>query len=177
MKWLFVVLFGAWVLILIYQWDSSGPPKRVPLTYEKGGKKGAGLKSGEEAFKLNLDLLEKSRSVAYAKPKNIFKPVEFYKPPPPPPLPPPPVPEVKGPTPEELAAQRARQELSEFRVLGFLTKAGREEVFLSKGGELLIARQGDLIKNQFLLKELQGGRVVLKDPITNVEVTIVVEGP
>jgi hypothetical protein len=87
------------------------------------------------------------------------------------------VPQVHIPTPEEIAAERARQELSQFRVLGYLNKGDREEVFLARGGELFIAHQGELIQGQYFLKELGSGRVVLQDRATNVEVTIVVSSP
>ncbi|HEX9757140.1 MAG TPA: hypothetical protein VGB26_04980 [Nitrospiria bacterium] len=174
MRLILVVFLGLWVLIIVYQWTRSEPQKRVPLTFAKGGE--TKQPNREETFALQLDLLEKRQQVEWKKPKDIFKTVRFFKatttttt------LAPPPTTTLYIPTPEEIAAEHARQNLSQFRVLGFLNKGNREEVFLSREGELFIAHQGDLIQNQYLLKELSQGRVVLMDPGTNVEVTIVVE--
>jgi hypothetical protein len=174
MKLLLVVLLGIWVVVIAYRFNASEPPQRALLTHVQDkatGSASTGRDGGE--LILRLDLLDKSRQVEWTQPKNIFAPVEIYRPPPPPPV----VPQVHIPTPEEIAAERARQELSQFRVLGYLNKGDREEVFLARGGELFIAHQGELIQGQYFLKELGSGRVVLQDRATNVEVTIVVSSP
>ena len=176
LKLLLVVLFGIWVVIVVYQWGTPEKQKRVPLTFTKDRTTIKTSQKEGEALTLHLDLLDKSREVKWRKPKNIFRPIKIYKPttttttlPR--------VPEVYVPSPEEIAAEKARQDLSRFKVLGFLDKGGHQEVFLSKDGELFIVRQGDMIQNRYRLKALyqESNRegVILLDPNTNVEVTII----
>jgi len=174
-KLLLVALFGVWVVIAVYQWGTPEKQKRVPLTYTRDGKAIRTSTKEGGAMTLHLDLLEKSREVKWDKPKNIFRPIKIYKTTTTTTLPP--IPEVYLPTPEEIAAEKARQDLSRFKVLGFLDKGGHQEVFLSKDGELFIVRQGDMIQNRYRLKALynESNRegVILLDPNTNVEVTII----
>jgi len=175
LKLLLVALLGIWVVIVVYQWGTPEKQKRVPLTYTKDSLAIETNQKEGEVLTLRLDLLEKSREVKWRKPKNIFRPIKIYKPTTTTTLPP--IPEVYLPSPEEIAAEKARQDLSRFKVLGFLNKGEYQEVFLSKDGELFIVRQGDMIQNRYRLKALyqEANRegVILLDPNTNVEVTII----
>ena len=175
LKLFLVALLGIWLVIAVYQWGTPEKQKRVPLTFTKDSLAIKTSQKEGETLTLHLDLLEKSREVKWSKPKNIFRPIKIYKSTTTTTLPP--VPEVYVPSPEEIAAEKARQDLSRFKVLGFLDKGGHQEVFLSKDGELFIVRQGDMIQNRYRLKALyqESNRegVVLLDPQTNVEVTII----
>src|SRR6202521_928832 len=125
-KLLLAVLAGIWVVLAAYRFTSHEEPKRAPLTYRQGQavtKVTSTSTRGEERRDLTIkfDLLNWKPPAPGAGLKNIFLPLHFElpKPPPPPPtippappptLPPPPAP----PTPEEIAAEQARKELSEF---------------------------------------------------------------
>src|SRR5207245_1980623 len=81
------------------------------------------------------------------------------------------------PTPEELAAQAARQELAQFRYLGYLSRDGRQQAFLSKGKDLYIVRSDETIEQRVLVKTVTPTGVTLQEPRSQVERTVpLVEG-
>jgi hypothetical protein len=203
-KLLLVVLIGAWVVVFAYRIFSHDEPKRAPLTYRKGQSavvlkgqstvvlKDSSAKGVKEAFSrgkgggdlmVKLELLDQKPSAPGENPKNIFQPLRFVPPKPPappptipsaaPPTPPPPPP---PPTPEEIAAEQARKDLSEFHYLGFLNRAGKEQAFLSRSGTLFNAKNGDVITGTFLLKELNSNFVIIQETGTKIEVTLPLTG-
>jgi len=78
-------------------------------------------------------------------------------------------------TPEEIAAEMARADLSRFRFLGYLTDKD-SSLFLSRDGELFIVKSGDSILKNYLVKTVGKDHVVLLDTITKVEVRIELTG-
>ena len=81
------------------------------------------------------------------------------------------------PSPEELAAQAARQELAQFRYLGYLSRDGRQHAFLSKGKDLYIVRSDETIEQRVLVKAVTPTGVTLQEPRSQVERTVpLVEG-
>ena len=78
-------------------------------------------------------------------------------------------------TPEEIAADMARADLSRFRFLGYLTDKD-SSLFLSKDGELFIVKSGDTILKNYQVKAVGKDQVVLFDTITKVEVRIELTG-
>jgi hypothetical protein len=98
--------------------------------------------------------------------------------PPPPPLAKaiPPVPAVappSGPSPEELARQAGRQELSQYRYLGYLTRSGKDEAFVSKGKDLHIVKAGEVIDQRVLVKAIGPTSITLQETASQVEHTVV----
>ena len=120
------------------------------------------------------------RNVRFSTPRNIFNPLGFTnsmapssakqsssnskKTTPSPPKPvvtqkapaPPP-----GPSPGELAAQRARQQLSQYRFLGYLTKGGQSQAFLSNGQAIYIVKQGEQVEGRIRVRKIDPTIVVL----------------
>jgi hypothetical protein len=88
------------------------------------------------------------------------------------PPPPPPTPEK---TPEEIAAEASRADLSRFRFLGYLTDK-ESSLFLSKDGELFIVKSGDRVLKNYKVKEASKDFVVLLDTVTRVELRIDMSG-
>jgi hypothetical protein len=151
--------------------------------------------AGQPGLKVNLELLAANRrraEKAVVSPKNIFAPLlteesqpkvaraprrakpqfpQNAKAPGPqmvpgmPTIPPPPPP----PSPEELAKQAARQELAQFRYLGYLIRSGREEAFLSKGKDLHIVTRGETIESRVLVKAITPNGVTLEEIPSHVE--------
>ncbi len=82
-------------------------------------------------------------------------------------------------TPEELAAELAveasRADLSKFRFLGYLTDRDRS-LFLSKDGETFIAKSGDRVLKNYIIKDAGKDYVVLQDTVTGVEVRVELSG-
>ena len=98
-------------------------------------------------------------------------------PPPPPPVAmavPPVAPAAPpGPTPEELARLAGRQELSQYRYLGYLIRDGKGEAFLSKGNNLHIVKAGETIDQRVLVKAIAPQGVTLQETASQVEHTLV----
>lgn len=78
-------------------------------------------------------------------------------------------------TPEEIAEDMARADLSKFRFLGYLTDKD-SSLFLSKDGELFIVKSGDVILKNYQVKAVGKDHVVLFDTITKVEVKVELTG-
>lgn len=191
-KWAAVFLLGGlWAGLVIWDLVTMPEPQHVALTYVTGQKSSreAGRGKAEAGLRIRMDLLESSRRQAegaFGSPKNIFAPLTFEKPmekgsfarrmppPPPPKSEPPSLP--PGPTPEELAAQAALSELEQFRYLGYLSRQGRDEVFLSRGKDLHIVRAGDTIEPRVLVKAVTPKDVILQETRSQVEKTILLTG-
>lgn len=74
------------------------------------------------------------------------------------PSPPPPPP---GPSAAELAEQRARQQLNQFRFLGYLTKGGESQAFLTNGQAIYIIKQGEMLEGRVQVNKIEPETVVL----------------
>jgi len=194
-QWLALcILLGIWAGVAIWVVADAPAPQRVPLKYVTGraSRTDASRFQARSGLKVNLDLLTAARrraDKAFTTPKNIFAPLPtekvagaptHAKRPKPVPSPAPAVaaPAVPPPpSPEELAAQAARQELAQFRYLGYLSRGGKEEAFLSKGKELYIVRNDELIEQRVLVKNVTATDVTLQEPRSRVERTVpLVEG-
>jgi hypothetical protein len=164
------------------------------------GKPGSGLRVKVDLFTAGRRLAEEP----FASPKNIFAPLKTEKPkavgraprlaspvPPPPSsaapggsagLPPvsdqkAPAPVVPPPpTPEEIAVQAAKAELAQYRFLGYLRQAGKEEAFLSKGKDLLIVRAGETLDKGVYVKAVSSAGVTLLETRSRVEQTVAATG-
>lgn len=105
------------------------------------------------------------------------------------PPPPPPVVAVfaptapPGPTPEELAEQAARQQealklnylreqMGQFRYLGYLSQQGVQKAFVGKGKAIYIIREGDKLDGKFLVASINPATVKLREPTTSLETSI-----
>ena len=128
-----------------------------------------------QALALNPSFPNARQLVAFSQPRNIFSPIGSKKtvakrtrpksPPPsrttmapsPSPSPPP----RASPSPEELAAQRARQQLNQFRFLGYLTKGGESQAFLTNGQAIYIVKQGEMLEGQVQVNKIEPENIVL----------------
>lgn len=193
LQWLtLALLLGIWVGVGLWIVTAAPEPQRVPLAYVTGkaDRAKASRPQAGAGLKVNLDLLAAARRLAkeaFVAPKNIFAPLSTGKMAPThakrrmpvpttapavtaPAVPPP-------PSPEELAAQAARQELAQFRYLGYLSRDGNEQAFLSKGKELYIVRSDEMIERRVRVKTVTPTGVTLQDPRSQVERTVpLVEG-
>ena len=76
--------------------------------------------------------------------------------------PPPPPP---GPSPAELAAQRAREQLNQYRFLGYLTRGGESQAFLTNGQAIYIVKQGEMLEGRVQVHKIEPETVVLSTQI------------
>lgn len=118
------------------------------------------------------------QTAKFSTPRNIFGPLGMSKirdhqdtkiassPPPvttpsvPPPPPPPP-----GPSAAELAGQRARQQLNQFRFLGYLTKGGESQAFLTNGQAIYIVKQGEMLEGRVQVHRIEPETVILSTQV------------
>jgi hypothetical protein len=173
------------IALNIHQRYTEERPKTRPLTYTPGMKSAAPVRRSVSAPGAQHDPLavilerqaEKYPGTArdifrmtgsgMAKPKRtIQKPVEVVTAP---------TPTIPVRTPEEIAADAARTDLTRFRFLGYLTDRD-SSLFLSKDGELFIVKSGDTVLKGYKVKAVGKDHVILQDTATNVEVKIELTG-
>ena len=176
-RWIaLLVLLGIWGAVGVWVFTQSSAPRRVPLTHVSGQKakrESSRGKSGSD-LKIQLELLAASRlrtEKALGSPKNIFAPVfpgqaGFAIPNSTTTSDVAPLPQQ---TPEELAMAAGRQELAQFRYLGYLSRGGRDEAFLAKGNALHIAKTGDTIEQRILVKAINPSGVTLQETSSKAE--------
>lgn len=183
-KKLLIILIIVWTILIIYRIAAYKEPGRAPLKYIKGQavimheeiKERGDDKKGES--RLRKDLLYKKPEASFQIARNIFAPL--YTPPPlvkkpiTPPLPP--KPEIKVPTPEEIAIEKSKAELKKFKYLGFLNKGGINEAFLSKDNELVSVKKGEIIRGRYLVKEITPNTVIIQDNETQIEEVVSLSG-
>jgi hypothetical protein len=77
-----------------------------------------------------------------------------------------------GPSPDELAAQQARQQLSQFRFLGYMIEEGESQVFLSNGQAIYIAKQGETLEGDIVIQAIQPTEVTLSKTLKSNGLTV-----
>ncbi|MFQ5456272.1 MAG: hypothetical protein ACE5EA_08740 [Nitrospirota bacterium] len=181
-KKILVLLLIIWGSLVGYRTITFEEPKRVPLKYEKGKSfvRGGDKKTiNDNALKVRFALLSDSNAISPGKPKDIFAPIIIKKIEPekkvvlPQPLP---IPEEILPTPEELEEKRVREELKNFRYLGYLNKKGEEQAFLAKDKDLFVVREKDRIIKDFFLKVIDKDSIIIQEKNTMIEITIDLTG-
>lgn len=172
-KWL--VLGGlllAWGMVTIFQMSDSAPTDPMPH---------AAARNPLPPIKdLELDpaFPNPRQTATFAIPRNIFAPLGMsqvasqqetdsaptsrpgWKALPPPPQSPPP-----GPSPADLAGQRAREQLNQFRFLGYLTKGGESQAFLTNGQAIYIVKQGEMLEGRVQVHKIEPETVVLSTQV------------
>jgi hypothetical protein len=182
-----VALFAVLAALVLYRMVSVEENKTAPLTYTQGMKVSSPIRKGitprGEASDPLLVVLERRIEKYPGVTRDLFRmggtggPVKKK-----PALITMPVATVTVPTstipvktPEEIAADMARADLSRFRFLGYLTDKDRS-LFLSKDGELFIVKSGDTMLKHYQVKAAGKDHVVLFDTITKVEVRVELTG-
>lgn len=176
-----IAVVAALALLIFYRVVTAEKPKTAPLVFERGSVARSAVRQGlaaEAAGTDPLNVIIAKREEKYpGVSRDVFR-MENPAPKPKPapvvvaPPPPPPVPER---TPEEIAADAARAELSRFRFLGYLTDRDNT-LFLSKDGELFIVRVGERIGKGWQVKDAGKDHVVIMDPATRVEMRVDLSG-
>ncbi|MGH7206107.1 MAG: hypothetical protein ACREI2_07855, partial [Nitrospiraceae bacterium] len=72
----------------------------------------------------------------------------------------------------EQAAQQARQQMAQYRFLGYLTQQGEHRAFLGKGQALFIVRIGETVEGKIQVAAIDPSAVKLREVVTNVETTL-----
>lgn len=200
--WLLAVLMLVWVGMLVFRFTSREETHNIPLTFTSGQKvakesvtksvsvptvaKLATFRAPDASFTTPKNIFaplnetvastetKAARKVAKAKPKAAVIPASAIVPVLP--VPPP-------PSPEELAAQRIRQQreqaaqqarqlMGQYRFIGFLTEDGEPRAFVGKGRELYIVRMGETLDGQIQVGTIEPSALKLRDATANVETSI-----
>jgi hypothetical protein len=182
-KSLLLVLAAVLAGLIIYRMSSVEAPQTAPLVYTPGMKVSSPVRrglqsSGEGQDALTVFLARRVERYPGTS-RDLFrsgapKPLKTAKKPAVPVVT---VPTVTVPvkTPEEIAAEQARADLSSFRFLGYLTDKD-SSLFLSKSGELFIAKSGDTLLKSYKIKSSGKDYVILYDTATKVEVRVELTG-
>jgi len=170
-----IVLVGllvAWGGITTYQmWESSEPnPNNLSSSLQHGHSTLPSVKD----LSLEQSFPNTRKIVTFSQPRNIFAPIGLRNVVAKPVIPiTPPVsqkhapssPAPPGPSPAELAAQRAREQLNQFRFLGYLTKRGESQAFLTNGQAIYIVKQGEMLEGQVQVNKIEPETIVLSTQI------------
>jgi hypothetical protein len=177
------VLSAVFALLIVYRVATSEKPKTAPLVYTRGSVARSPVREGlasasPGADPLNVILARRQEKFPGVS-RDIFRmenPAPKPKPKPEPVIaPPPPPPAAPVKTPEQIAAENARADLSKFRFLGYLTSKDNT-FFLSKDGETFIVKTGDKLLASYQVKEAGKDYVILLDTATRVEVRVELSG-
>lgn len=157
---------GAALLVALNLWNWW---PRAPQKTREAPAPASGFRPDD--FRLKIEVIPEAGTASPA--RDLFQ----AKRPPPPPVrslaaPPPPPPK----TPEELAAEAARAELAQFRLIGIVARGGRAQGFLMKGEQSFMVYAGDRAGDRFTVESITTEGVVLKDPRTGVSGQIAVSG-
>jgi len=181
-----IVLIGllvAWGGITTYQmWESSEPnPNNLSSSLQHGRSTLPSVKD----LSLEHSFPNTRKIVTFSQPRNIFAPIglrNVVAKPVIPITPPesrehaPSSPAPLGPSPAELAAQRAREQLNQFRFLGYLTKGGESQAFLTNGQAIYIVKQGEMLEGLVQVNKIEAETIVLSTQIwetgTHIQATI-----
>ena len=188
---LLVLLGLVWVIILFVQFSDDSEPIVVSSNQATNATVPTPSSPKAPPSLALADVLKHPRQkVQFSKPRNIFAPLNSQKsvlrqiakaPPPKPssrpstnaprrPASPP------GPSPGVLAAQRARQQLNQYRFLGYLKKGGESQAFLTNGEAIYIVKQGETLEGRIHIHKIDPTTIVLSTKVRetgdNIEATI-----
>ena len=196
-RYLMMGLGGVWCALILMRLFTADAQQEVPLTFVSGKpaiatRAAVGVSDPWQVTRVSLQTQEVSDQPK----KNIFAPLgestavgaatvvaKRVKRTPPPvvavvaPVVPP------GPTPEELAEQAAREQeelklkqvreqMGQYRYLGYLNQQGVHKAFVGKGTDIYIIRKGDKLDGKFLVSAIDPTSVTLKEPITSLETSL-----
>ena len=172
--------------LALSEWLNPSPPPSPSLHAEQARDEPSFSQSG-----LTLNVPESKRTMTLKNPRNIFAPlkdpdipkkvqVSSERPSPPPPsaqpASSPTSPQSTGPSPAELAAKQAKEEMRQYKFFGYLTKEGIQQGFLSNGKMIYIVKRGETLEKGIAIKSLDAAEVVLskyvKQAGTTVEATL-----
>jgi hypothetical protein len=195
-------LGGLWAVLLLVRAMTETEPAQAPLRFTSGQRPGTNIVSSKAVDDLHVkprhpqgrDLpatpkrnifvsVEKPQIAAVVKPKAVAPAVAIPVAPPVAPVVAAPPPAPPQPSPEELAALAARQrqeqlvrqlreQMAQYRYLGYLRQDGQQRAFLGKGPEIYIIRQGDMLEDKFLVAGIEAHAVTLKEGEYSLEATL-----
>lgn len=92
--------------------------------------------------------------------------------PPAPTTPPPPSPEELARQQEALRLQQLREQMGQYRYMGYVNQNGVQKAFLGKGRELYILREGEMLDGKFQVTTIDAAMVKLVESESKLETTL-----
>jgi hypothetical protein len=201
-RYLLLGLGGAWCVLILMRILTAEAPQEVPLTFVSGkpATKTRAITGAPDPWQVKR-VTTQAREMPEGPKKNIFAPLgestavgattavaahakrAMTPVPPPPPVVVSMPPTPPGPTPEELAEQAARQQeelklkqvreqMGQYRYLGYLSQQGVQKAFVGKGKDIYIIRKGDTLDGKFLATSIDPTTVKLQEPTTSLETSL-----
>jgi hypothetical protein len=72
----------------------------------------------------------------------------------------------------ELTLKQVREQMGQYRYLGYLSQQGVQKAFVGKGKEIYIIRKGDKLDGKFFVASIDPTTVKLKEPTTSLETSL-----
>lgn len=164
--------------LALWEWPESPQPSSSPLRVGQSTHDALFLPS---ALTRNL---ESRRTMILKNPRNIFAPLKNPHKPKTvkatsPAVKDVPLPGLRqaphrptGPSPAELAARQAREEMRQYKFLGYLTKEGIQQGFLSKDERIFIVQAGETLEKGITIRSIDPTEVVLSRHVKQTDTTI-----
>jgi hypothetical protein len=73
---------------------------------------------------------------------------------------------------EELMLKQVREQMGQYRYLGYLNQQGVHKAFVGKGKDIYILRKGDKLDGKFFVASIDPVSVKLKEPTTSLETSL-----
>lgn len=197
-KWGLLAALGvSWLAVIFLRVMTAPEPQQVPLTFVSG-RPAAQTRDpeGTETSLVIKPITVQARKLSHTPKKNIFAPLDtptshepgsrpkarkpavstVVKVEPTPSGPPPPSPEEvaaeEARRQHELKLKQVREQMAQYRYLGYLTRDGERQAFLTKGREIYIIRLGETLEGKFLVASIESTEVKLREAATNLEATL-----
>jgi hypothetical protein len=196
MKWVGLGgLIAVWLVVLYVNVIAVPPPSEVPLKYKsRQPAPAAGQADLVDVWEVHV-LQAQAHELPATPKKNIFAATTIARSPnsqakiaalkkqqalaaasviasPTPATPPPPSPEELARQQEMLRQQQLREQMAQYRYLGYVNQNGEQKAFLGKGREIHILRQGDTLDGRFQVVLIDATTVKLLDNDSKLETTV-----
>jgi hypothetical protein len=197
MKWVGLGgLVTVWLALVYVNLIAVPPPQEIPLKY-KSGQAAPAMKQTDSAEVWEVHSLQaQARELPSVPKKNIFAATTIGRSlsphakvaalqkkqqalaaasiiaPPVPAAPPPPSPEELARQQEALRQQQLREQMAQYRYLGYVNQNGVQKAFLGKGREIYILKEGETLDGKFQVALIEATTVKLLDNESKLETTL-----
>ena len=185
-------LMAIWVAVGYVNVITVPPQREVPLKYKSGQVATAKQDDGTTEVWEVRSLKPKVKDLPVTPTKNLFAGTTGSRPQnvearnvarrkkehaivaeaPAPTTPPPPSPEELARQQEALRLQQLREQMAQYRYLGYVNQNGVQKAFLGKGREIYILREGETLDGKFLVAAIDAATVKLIDGESKLETTL-----
>ena len=185
-------LLALWMAMVYVNVLTAPPQREVPLKYKSGQVATAKQDDGTTEVWEVRSLKPKVKDLPVTPTKNLFAGTTGSRPQnvearnvarrkkehaivaeaPAPTTPPPPSPEELARQQEALRLQQLREQMAQYRYLGYVNQNGVQKAFLGKGREIYILKEGEMLDGTFQVVLIEATSVKLLDADSKLEQTL-----